>query len=251
MSNSKETHIMKKKYVTPICRLNLNCIDDQRSGQFRSFSLVLITVALCSLLCASHQSRAHAQELFELPPPASPIPHAKPDPSSKKNSTYKTLPLRPKYLGEFRDGVIYLSPEEVAEHRVHFRGGLLYDARGEKINSGVLAPSADLIKIPSPQPPPERSAGLGFAIYVMDQEGQFYIHFKPEKGRVHHSSLLAGQPVACAGEILVFDGVLRAINNQSGHYQPPPAALRQAIHALRAIGVDLKKVSIDRFGIDL
>jgi hypothetical protein len=241
----------KKSHLDDLYILNQTLWLVKRLDQFRSFKLLSIMITLCSLLCASSPSRAYAQELFEFSAPSSQTPPAKVDLSSDKSPTYKILPLRPKYIGEFREGVVYLSSAQRGEHRVHFKGGLLYNARGEKINSGRLAPSADPIKIPSPQPSPERSSELGFAIYVMDQEGRFYIHFKPEKGRIHHSSLLAGQPVACAGEILVFDGVLRAINNQSGHYQPPPAALRQALHALGTLGVDLKRVSVERFGIDL
>ena len=89
------------------------------------------------------------------------------------------------------------------------------------------------------------------AIYVMDHLGQFYLSFESEKGKIHHSSLTAGAPVACAGEMMIYQGKLHYINNKSGHYQPPPAALRQVLHQLKEKDVDLSIVKVDFLGVDL
>jgi hypothetical protein len=43
----------------------------------------------------------------------------------------------------------------------------------------------------------------------------------------HHSSFLAGEPVASAGEIRAKNGVLELVSNASGHYEPPKGLLFQ------------------------
>ena len=80
---------------------------------------------------------------------------------------------------------------------------------------------------------------------------KFYISFKAQPGKIHHSSLLAGRPILCAGEMLIFQGQLRYINNRSGHYQPPPKSLKKVLEFLEKQGVDLKKVRTEFIGIDL
>src|SRR5262245_22942299 len=45
----------------------------------------------------------------------------------------------------------------------------------------------------------------------------------------HHSSFTAGDPVAAAGEMRAKQGVLELISNESGHYQPAPWFLAQAL----------------------
>jgi len=70
----------------------------------------------------------------------------------------------------------------------------------------------------------------------------------------HHSSFLAGQPVACAGEIQVNNGILEAISNASGHYLPTPTHLYNFLDETqkRSKAVNLSKVEVDvlssRFG---
>jgi hypothetical protein len=61
---------------------------------------------------------------------------------------------------------------------------------------------------------------------------------------LHHSSLLAGGPVACAGGLGVKEGVLHYIDNNSGHYSPPRPLLVQALARLFALGADMKKVEV-------
>jgi hypothetical protein len=85
----------------------------------------------------------------------------------------------------------------------------------------------------------------------MDAAGELYASFEAERDRLHHSSLLAGAPVACAGELLVFDGRLLLISNQSGHYRPPPRALAQALDALLRAGADLSATRVLSLGVDL
>lgn len=64
----------------------------------------------------------------------------------------------------------------------------------------------------------------------------------------HHSSFLAGAPVAAAGEIAVSGGHVSKINNQSGHYLPPGFYLEQVGKQLELEGVRLPSGAISYDG---
>ncbi len=164
---------------------------------------------------------------------------------------YKTLRLQPSYRGEEEEGVHYFYGKDQLFYRVSFKNGLLYDQQGKLINPNYPIPTAvDQIKISSPPPAPTSAKRFGYAIYVMDEKGQFYLSFESSKQEFHHSSFLAGQPVACAGEMVIYQGKLLLINNQSGHYRPPPAALDQALDALqRLYHIDISTIQINRYGL--
>lgn len=202
----------------------------------------VVSLTLASL---SPPRLACAQELFTLPTPSVPAP-----PTTAAGG-YRLLPLLTEYHGEERRGVRYLSPKERALHKVQVRDGKLWSAQGELLNAAVKRPSSLPKHAPVPPPLPAQAKALGYAIYVIDQAGRLYVSFESEKDKVHHSSLLAGAPVACAGELLVFQGELLLINNQSGHYRPPPKALEQAVDALTKAGLDMSKVSVKTYGVDL
>lgn len=74
--------------------------------------------------------------------------------------------------------------------------------------------------------------GVWPAIWVMDGTSTLYVSSTPQAGIFNHSSLVAGESVVCAGEILIVDGVIKRINNNSGHYRPPDKALQNAIDEL-------------------
>lgn len=79
--------------------------------------------------------------------------------------------------------------------------------------------------------------GGGRAIFVMDHNGDIYASNYQEKGKFHHSSFLAGAPVASAGELEVRNGELVAMSPQSGHYRPSGQQLLQCANHLLAQGV--------------
>ena len=66
---------------------------------------------------------------------------------------------------------------------------------------------------------------------------------------IHHSSFLAGAPVAAAGEIKVVNGRLVSISNGSGHYRPPPGYLINFLKVLRRMDpfFDLSTVMVEIF----
>ncbi|MBC75643.1 MAG: hypothetical protein CME64_06475 [Halobacteriovoraceae bacterium] len=75
-------------------------------------------------------------------------------------------------------------------------------------------------------------------IYVMDEMGGIYVLPESVIGRIHHSTLLAGRPVAAAGHMRIVDGKITYIDNRSGHYQPSPDMLQQVIKELKLRGAD-------------
>ncbi len=82
------------------------------------------------------------------------------------------------------------------------------------------------------------------ALFVMDAEGSIYVVMREWLGypdpivpRIHHSTIPAGQPVAAAGHMEAVDGVIKYINNNSGHYEPTNRMLVAAIRVLEAFGI--------------
>jgi hypothetical protein len=74
-------------------------------------------------------------------------------------------------------------------------------------------------------------SGPGYAIYVMSAEG--HIHLGSHVvGLYHHSSLLGGEPVAGAGEIIVTQGKLNFVSNKSGHFVPEAVHFNQVLRVL-------------------
>ena len=91
-------------------------------------------------------------------------------------------------------------------------------------------------------------SGTGRAIFVMDEAGNIYASKVQEVGRFHHSSLLAGKPVAAAGELEIENGVLKTLSDKSGHYQPTREFTQQAIDSLRRQGADMSSMVTDTIG---
>jgi hypothetical protein len=79
------------------------------------------------------------------------------------------------------------------------------------------------------------ASGMGWAIFVRDQAGNFYTH-SHKAGRFHHSSFVAGGPVFGAGEWVVSGGFIDKIKGKSGHYQPGLESLYNTVKLLRASG---------------
>ena len=60
----------------------------------------------------------------------------------------------------------------------------------------------------------------GTWIFVLSHDGRLFVGQKV-KGRLHHSSFMAGAPTLASGNIHVgTDGVLKVISPKSGHYRP-------------------------------
>jgi hypothetical protein len=72
----------------------------------------------------------------------------------------------------------------------------------------------------------------------MDVDGNLHVYSQrtvemESKGIVHHTSLLQGANVICAGGMLIENGQLLSIDNVSGHYRPKLKNLLNCIISLK------------------
>lgn len=79
--------------------------------------------------------------------------------------------------------------------------------------------------------------GPNRAIYVMDSQANLYASLVESIAGFHHSSLLAGRPVAGAGEIVAQAGRLVEISGRSATYPVDDAGLDRVVAALAADGL--------------
>lgn len=133
---------------------------------------------------------------------------------------YNTIPLRPGYEAETTpsplDGTYtkYLSEGERARFEIFVEDGKLVHGDGTLVDTSQAR--SNFHQPGSPHP----------AIYVMDEHGRVFLSYKHgiiddvDLSKIHHSSFLAGDQVAAAGEIEVRNGILVNINKFSGHYRP-------------------------------
>jgi hypothetical protein len=108
---------------------------------------------------------------------------------------------------------------------IHFARGLLFtDANSQKpLDTSQMVTNF---------------SGPGKAIYVMSETGNLHVS-SHVMGNRHHSSLLAGSPVACGGELEAHGGRLTWLSNKSGHYMPKVPHLLQVLHQMQKKGVPM------------
>lgn len=79
---------------------------------------------------------------------------------------------------------------------------------------------------------------MGRELYMAHHKGGF------EEENFFHSSYLAGDTVLCTGTILIENGVVKAVRNDSGHYQPTLEHLLNVVLTLEMHGVDPASVLV-------
>lgn len=126
--------------------------------------------------------------------------------------------------------VAYLDENGRRALRLEIRNGLLYTANGELFDTSAGQTVW---------------SGGGQAIFVMDQHGNLYASLEHSAGRFHHSSFLAGAPVAAAGELVVSRGVVQLLTDSSGHYRPERGHTLQAVEHLRRLGIPLSAAQVE------
>lgn len=154
---------------------------------------------------------------------------------------YNVTPMLPQYAGEHLPGnavwdgsmVEYLTEEQRAGYALLFRDGRIYDGSGNLFDTGNAA---------------TLHSDLGRAIFVMDASGDFFASRYHAVGQFHHSSLVAGGPVAAAGELQVVAGALTLFSDKSGHYRPRRRYTAQAIEHLSKSHISLGAVTFDLVG---
>ncbi len=172
-------------------------------------------------------------------PPLPPGVH----PPLVRDSPLPTEPLGSRYVGEnlpdnpnrafHPDVVEYFTPEMREAARVVVIDGRLHWAHD---GSPLDTSGASIIF---------GSTGTPRAIFVMDENGNLYVSLEQEIGRLHHSSILGGQPVTGAGEIAAVNGVPEVLSRKSGHYRPTAAAGDNVNRALTEQGLDTSGISFE------
>jgi hypothetical protein len=166
-----------------------------------------------------HHVKSHFDRFADKRLPPVPLPE-----TAKFNTTTSLLAdYKDEQFGaHFGTSVKYLNREERKAYELTVRDGKIYDAQGQLFDSsaGKTAFGAQ-----------------GKAIFVMDHDGKMYASLYNVTGKFHHSSFLAGQPVAAAGEIEVHNGVVVNVSRKSGHYRPTEAQLSQVAQNLNSHGI--------------
>jgi hypothetical protein len=172
--------------------------------------------------------------------PAAPAAEASPEQLALAREFLTQTPrsMRIQYKGENLprnevwgdDFVSYLTDSERAQFKLSVRDGKLYDAAGNLFDTqeGGSLWSND-----------------GRAIFVVDQDGNLYASNFQQAGFFHHSSFMAGEDIAGAGELRVVDGKLEVISDNSGHYKPTRPYTKQVIQYLEAQGININDVRVE------
>ena len=154
----------------------------------------------------------------------------------------------------------YLSSAQVAKYRININGGLAYQQRWW-LNSKkwVLANSSSVrdgtaeVLHKNGGANSEVLTKKEYSGYVMSQGGDLYSgpHFTPREKQSarYHSSYFGGEPILCAGEVLIKEGVIYEINNSSGHYRPGANNVSLMLEMFMIQGVRLKDLKISAIGL--
>ncbi|WP_405136719.1 hypothetical protein [Nocardia sp. NBC_01388] len=159
---------------------------------------------------------------------------AAPDtPTLRISKTYDTTEMKnagTEYLSRgWQPGVRYYGPIERQQFALTVREGRLYDARGVPFDTATAV---------------SHWGGEGRAIFVMDRRGRIYAS-NEHGATLKHSSFLAGDPVAAAGELTVAEGRITLISDNSGHYRPPRRYTFQLIDRLKRQGIDVDDIAVE------
>jgi hypothetical protein len=159
---------------------------------------------------------------------------------------YYVYPGDPLFIGEhcpgcasvprkLRSGVVYFDDWQKSQYAIEVIGGLLYQ-------------NGTLMHTPRKQPfwtwPMTRRHNNNMD-YVMSGHGEIFAYYS-KHGHFHHSSAVAGGPVASAGELRVEYGVLKKVTSQTQHYSDNRGIfVGQFFSELHLRGVDLSRLDID------
>ncbi|HXF28880.1 MAG TPA: hypothetical protein VN457_03450, partial [Chlamydiales bacterium] len=81
-------------------------------------------------------------------------------------------------------------------------------------------------------------------IFVISPENKVYIGIY-EKGVMQHSSFLSGGAVQSAGLLVMKNGKIAEITNKSGHYQPTPQMISNALMVFKAQGIKIDGIIVN------
>jgi hypothetical protein len=140
----------------------------------------------------------------------------------------------------------YLDNKGVDKYRLEFKSGLAYQQAWwrnsmelEVVDTVANTAAAAVGK--TMFPPEDGHQG-----YVLSMSRDFYMmqHNTPGAATIEtgsfHSSYFAGEPVLCAGTLLVRAGKVIRVTTASGHYAPGISHLHNAVATLLMLGVEMK-----------
>jgi hypothetical protein len=111
---------------------------------------------------------------------------------------------------DFERGVKYLNEKEREAYEIFVQHDKIVDIKGKLVDTNGSV-SVNLIG---------QAEKVDYAIFVMGEDGTLYLSKYSEVGKFHHSSFLGGKPISAAGEIIIEKGIIKEVNNASGHYKP-------------------------------
>lgn len=134
-------------------------------------------------------------------------------------------------LSEFKSapGILYLGHLEKQRDKFH----LVTIKDGNLYQGGKLLDTTDSIHVVSPGGPEIK---MPKAIFVIDKNGNLYVSKMSIADKFHHSTFLSGDDVIDAGMIIVKQGKILYIDNESGHYRPQECHFKNGIMALKNLG---------------
>lgn len=159
------------------------------------------------------------------------------------SSDFKELSVDRLYQGENKvrveygeiKQVHYFSETEKLKHTIQFKNGRAYH-----IDSNPISTNTELTTSTKPIP----------GIFVIDLQGRLILAPRKQFGKLHHSSLSAGEPVMMAGEIVIRNGEIISIVNRSGHFKPKSEHIEFTKKYLEINGVDTSKIKFSNFTDD-
>jgi hypothetical protein len=151
----------------------------------------------------------------------------------------------------------YMERGETNKFRVHFRQGKAYQFEWRVQNPRLLPANSEKWSNLTPDAGKKKDGVMilenGWSYFVMSMSRDIYIgpHMSISKGSaqegqvgVVHSSWLAGLPVQCSGSLLIEEGYVKGIRNNSGHYHPTDNHMVNVLELLQTVGVDINKVEV-------
>jgi hypothetical protein len=109
-----------------------------------------------------------------------------------------------------------------------------YARKDERLRDLMLVPEDGLLYTAQ-----GKLCDIGWSAYAVDRYGNLLIARANRtwthgltNAQFNHSTLAAGGPVICAGEIKIKNGLIEYISNESGHYRPSAEQLANAIYTL-------------------
>ena len=151
----------------------------------------------------------------------------------KTQVLFPSTPMYQSYIGEDVPGhavpvskgvekIIYLTDREREQYRVVIDKGIAY-----RTDSSPYQMHESKIN------------------YVLDSAGNIYFFENEVRKELRHSSILAGAPVAAAGEMTVDKhGKILSVNRKSGHYKPAQQFFDSMLQVLSDSGVDLERIAV-------